>query len=73
MRTASSMSSAIRSCERSFRIDGPPLARTTTAPRWVGGIDVRRLPRVSMSASAWGASGGIDTSTRSRPVVGPWK
>ena len=32
MRTASSMSMAIRSFESSLRIDGPPLARITTPP-----------------------------------------
>ena len=52
MRTASSMSTAIRSLESSLRMLGPPLARMTIPPRCVGGIVERRTPRVSISASA---------------------
>ena len=73
IRAASSMSSAIRSFERSLRIDGPPLARITIPPRYVAGIVERSIPRVSINASACGAIGTIVRSTRSRPVVGPWK
>ena len=73
MRTASSMLTAICSLDSSFRMLGPPLARMTIALGDAGGITLRRMPRVSMSASAYGASGRMLRSTRSRPVVGPWK
>ena len=52
---------------------GPPLARMTIGLVVAGGIVVRRMPRVSISASAYGISGTMVTSTRSSPVVGPWK
>ena len=52
---------------------GPPLARITMPPRCVAGIVERSMPRVSISASAYGAIGTMFRSTRSRPVVGPWK
>ena len=61
------------SFESSFKMLGPPLARITTPPRWVVGMVERRMPLVHIKASAYGASGRIVTSTRSRPVVGPWK
>ena len=67
------MSTAIRSLESSLRMLGPPLARITTPPRCVGGIVERSIPRVSISASAYGAIGTMFRSTRSSPVVGPWK
>ena len=51
-RTASSMSTASCSFESSFRMLGPPLARITTPFPNVGGIVVRRMPRVHISASA---------------------
>jgi hypothetical protein len=73
MRTASSMLTAICSLDSSFKMLGPPLARMTMALRDSAGITLRRIPRVSISASAYGASGRIEMSTRSRPVVGPWK
>ena len=41
--------------------------------RTAGGMVERTMPRVVISASAYGSSGTIDRSTRSRPVVGPWK
>ena len=46
---------------------GPPLARITMPPRCVAGIVERRIPRVSISASACGAIGTMLRSTRSRP------
>ena len=52
IRAASSMSTAMRSSESSLRMLGPPLARITIPPRWVAGIVERRIPRVSISASA---------------------
>src|SRR5262249_7722761 len=61
------------SFESSFRMLGPPLARSTTPLASVGGMVVRRIPRVHMSALPWGSSGRMFTSTRSRPAVGPWK
>ena len=73
MRAASSRSKAVFSLESSFKMLGPPLARTTIPPRWVGGMVERSMPRVHIKASAYGASGKMVTSTRSRPVVGPWK
>ena len=72
-RRASSTSTAMRSSERSLRMEGPPEARRTTALGDSGLMSVRRTPRVHMSASAKGASGLMVTSMRSRPVVGPWK
>src|SRR5262245_39831724 len=72
-RAASSTSMASCSCESSFRMLGPPLARSTTPLASVGGMVVRRIPRVHMSALPWGSSGRMFTSTRSRPAVGPWK
>jgi len=70
-RAASSTSTAICSFDSSFRMLGPPLARSTTPRANEAGIVVRRMPRVHMSASAWPRSGTIVTSTRSRPEVGP--
>ncbi len=52
---------------------GPPLALRTIPLVYVGGMIERRIPRVSISVSAYGISGRMFTSTRSRPVVGPWK
>jgi hypothetical protein len=52
---------------------GPPLQRMTMGLLIAGGTVVRRIPRVSIKASAIGMSGTIFKSTRSRPVVGPWK
>ena len=73
-RTASSIDRAISSFDRSsLRIDGPPLARSTTPPRKVGGIEVRSTPRVHIRVSAQRASGAMSRSMRSSPVVGPWK
>ncbi len=70
MRTASSMSTAMRSSESSFRMLGPPLARMTTALVCDGSMTERRIPRVSINASAEGMSGLIVISTRSSPVCG---
>jgi hypothetical protein len=52
MRKASSMSTAICSLESSFSMLGPPLARMTTALVDDGSMTVRRIPRVSIRASA---------------------
>ena len=71
MRIASSMLTAICSLDSSLRMLGPPLARMTIALGEAGGITLRRIPRVSIRASAKGASGRMEMSTRSRPVVGP--
>ena len=72
-RTASSMATATRSLDISLSMLGPPLARSTIGVPEVGGIVERTMPRVVISASANGSSGTIDRSTRSSPVVGPWK
>ncbi len=50
-RTASSTSSAICSLDSSLRMLGPPLARKTIALSVIGGMVVRRMPRVSINAS----------------------
>src|SRR6059058_5077993 len=68
-RAASSTSTASCSFDSSFRMLGPPLARSTTPFVNVGGTVVRRMPRVHISAVAYGISGRMFTSTRSRPAV----
>src|SRR5580693_7374979 len=73
IRTASSMLTASCSSDSSRRMLGPPLARSTMGVPDAAGIVDRTMPRVVISASAWASSGTIDRSTRSRPVVGPWK
>ena len=49
------------------------LARNTMGTPEAAGTVERTIPRVVISASAYGSSGMIDRSTRSSPVVGPWK
>jgi hypothetical protein len=56
-----------------LRMLGPPLARSTIGTPEVAGIVERTIPRVVISASANPSSGTMDKSTRSSPVVGPWK
>ena len=73
IRTASSMPTAICSLDSSRSTLGPPLARSTMGVPEAGGIVERTMPRVVISASAYGSSGTMDRSTRSRPLVGPWK
>jgi hypothetical protein len=72
-RAASSMPTASRSSDSSRSTLGPPLARSTIGTPDAGGTVERTMPRVVISASAYGSSGRMDSSTRSRPVVGPWK
>ena len=72
-RTASSMATATCSLDSSLSTLGPPLARSTIGTFAVGGIVDLTIPRVVISASAKPSSGTIDRSTRSSPVVGPWK
>ena len=67
------MSSATSSSLSSLRIEGPPLARRKTGTSVSAGTVERRMPRVQKSASTFGRSGTMSMSTRSRPVVGPWK
>ena len=52
---------------------GPPEARSTIGFFVAGGMMLRRMPRVSISVSAYGIRGLMERSTRSSPVVGPWK
>ena len=49
----------------------PPSARRHTGFDIVGGITLRRTPRVHIRQSAYSISGLIAMSTRSRPLVGP--
>ena len=72
-RMASSISTAMRSFESSFKILCPPVERSTTGFDISGGMELRSAPRVIISASAKGMSGTMVMSMRSRPVVGPWK
>ena len=67
------MLTASRSSDSSRSMLGPPLARSTIGTRDAGGMVERTIPLVVISASAYGSSGTMDRSTRSRPVVGPWK
>ena len=72
-RNTSSISTAMSSFESSLRMLGPPLKRNTTPPENADGITVRRIPRVTISVSAYRSKGTMVRSTRSNPVVGPWK
>ncbi len=54
MRTASSMSTAMSSFDSSLSVLGPPLDRITTPFGNVDGMLERRMPRVHISASAYG-------------------
>ena len=47
------------------------VTRTHFATRAAGDMQVRKMPRVPISTSTWGISGGITTSMRSSPDVGP--
>src|SRR5438034_268235 len=62
-RVTSSASTATTSCDSSFRMLGPPLARSTIPLVNDDGIMVRRTPRVTISASQYGRSGTMFTST----------
>ena len=52
MRAASSMLTATCSSDSSFRMLGPPLARSTMGVPEAGGMLDRTIPRVAISASA---------------------
>jgi len=71
MRIESSMSTAISSLDNSLSILVPPEARMTMAFVIEGGTTLRKIPRVNISVSAYGASGMMLTSIRSSPVVAP--
>ena len=45
--------------------------RTHLATRAAGGMQSRKMPRVPISTSTWGISGGMTRSMRSSPAVGP--
>mgnify|MGYP001554701985 CR=1 FL=1 len=54
-------------------IEVAPEARRAMAFVVEAGMTERWMPRVSMRQSAYGARGRMVWSTRSRPLVGPWK
>ena len=73
-RMTSSISVMIVSLERSSSSTlFAPETRSTIGVSTVLGISARSMPRVSMSVSAWGASGTMLSDMHSRPVVGPRK
>ena len=54
-----------------MRIVVPPSLRRQTGFDIVGGMTLRRMPRVHIRQSAYSMSGLIVRSTRSSPLVGP--
>ena len=70
-RMASSISTPTHSSLSSVSTVEPAEQRNAIGLSHVGGIIVRRMPRVHIKQSAYSISGTIERSIRSRPAVGP--